>query len=393
MSPAADPIPEDDALPRRRRVGWLGRAVAVLAALGLIGSTVAALQRGSDSDPGVADDRFDGVVTEADLAGRTFVVVAIEGEGVVLPLAAQPPSLVFGRTHLELRTGCNGVIGDYEVVEEELRFAGGAMTTRLCSGTLGDQEGALLDLLEPPPGPGVERRGPAARMVGGAVLDLRLRDRRAWAVDVTEQPAVGGVTGGVASEVVLRLVQHAARGEWDAALQLRRGYAAEHQGDAGAARAELEQLLRDLPWLTTSTPALPLTLGVTPAWSWDEPDAAVTVLSEPDGDGVRHAAAFLVSPTGTPAIVRIPTSGGPALTPAAGATVSPGDRITLDGVPVEGGAVAHVNGVEVPVSIDHDAVTTSLVVPWWARGDIVLTLSEATPEASTATAAWYRVDP
>jgi hypothetical protein len=321
----------------QRRVSWVARVAAVLVVAGLVGASIAVLVGGGDDDRVAMDPQVDGLLTAADLAGRTFVVVAMEREGRTLPLAAEPPALAFGDSRLQLRTGCNGMEGDFGVVGDDLLFFGGGMDLKGCAGTTGAQEQAVLELfLDTRTQPVEQRIHPDAHLVGD-VLQLRLRDLAAWAVDVTEQASVGAVTAGSASEALASSVEG------------------------------------------------PATFGVTPSAGIGEPWPVVTVVDEPADDGTRRARAFVVTPGDAPRVEDT------TLEPAQGATVAPGDRIAYAGVPVEGGAVAHVNGVEVPVDVDHDALATSFLVPTWARGEITVTLSLATPEGTTATAAWYRV--
>jgi hypothetical protein len=145
------------------------------------------------------------------------------------------------------------------------------------------------------------------------------------------------------------------------------------------------------------------------AWLWSEPDpelfatpSAATVTAVPsvspvvtvvvdDPDGGRRAAAFVLSNSsqGGLKINRLPTD-PTSLTPEPGGSIESGDTIVVGTTPVEGGARAFLNGEEVPSSLDLETHTILVTVPDDATGDLVLTVSEATPEFPGAVAGWYR---
>lgn len=81
----------------------------------------------------------------------------------------------------------------------------------------------------------------------------------------------------------------------------------------------------------------------------------------------------------------------PPVTPLQGMLMKPGDRIVLDGLPVEGGALAYVDDVEIAVDTNHEKKQISIEVPDIRNGEIVVTFSLATPEVPTAYAVWYSV--
>ena len=81
-------------------------------------------------------------------------------------------------------------------------------------------------------------------------------------------------------------------------------------------------------------------------------------------------------------ILRLPASDRTGRSPSSSA-VEEGDQIEFPGVPVEGGARAYVDGAEVPVGVDHVSTVLRVNLPAGVRGDVVITLSMASPELPT----------
>ncbi len=377
----------------RGRPRWIAVLVAVVAAVGVFGASIAVLIGEGDDDSSseetTDDPQVDGRLTLDDLAGRTFLVVAMEHDGDPVPLAADRPSLAFGDGTVVVDDGCNGHTSNVAVIDEGLIFFEGDSTQVGCEGdSIEAQVDAVGDLFfDVSTMPMEDRVHPRAHLTGD-ILDLRLRDHVGWAVDVTTQHGIGAVPAMSASDAVLLLLDHLARDEWEAAVDLLSAYPAGE--DPTAKRAVLEEMRAVHPWLDLLGPRV--TISTTPSFSWSEPERVVTVLSETDDDGVRHAAAFLVSQANPARVERIPL-GESGFSVEPGSAVSPGDVIVLDAVPVEGGATVHVNGVEVPATNVHEEpFVTTFTVPHWARGEIVVTVSIATPELPGVYAAWYPVE-
>lgn len=104
------------------------------------------------------------------------------------------------------------------------------------------------------------------------------------------------------------------------------------------------------------------------------------------------AAAFVLSPSSGDFPVQIqrlpePAPASDRIDPPLGSVVKPGDVITFSGIPVEGGARAYIwiNEIE-NVTVDHETLTTSIVLPDDLPEIVVVTLSLATPELPGAMA-------
>jgi hypothetical protein len=190
-----------------------------------------------------------------------------------------------------------------------------------------------------------------------------------------------------AAEVVTTCLDHLRRGDLDAAEALL-GDVARLEDRAGT--GPFERLRSDHGWLFAGT----ATVGwVTPAWTWTEPMAVVTVVSPPAPGGVRQAAAFLTSGVhqDSPLIELTPGIAWTA-SPPPESPIAPGDRIRVDAFPVEGGARVHVDGDEIPVDVDHAATPPrmSFAVPDDLPPDgIIVTVTVATPELPSVHAFWY----
>lgn len=135
-------------------------------------------------------------------------------------------------------------------------------------------------------------------------------------------------------------------------------------------------------------------LSVAPSPSSSVPSPVVTVVADQPGGG-RRAATFVVSaapPEGFTglAIVRLPEVDVPT-TPPAGSPVAPGSTVTFLTSPIEGGARAYVDGIEVPVEDDRAAREVRVTIPPDASGDVTVTVAFATPDLPAAGGAWFPV--
>lgn len=179
----------------------------------------------------------------------------------------------------------------------------------------------------------------------------------------------------------------------EAAATLWSGYPVTVEDDVEAKTTALEQLDAELDWLI---PDAPPELSVTPSSGLAVAVPVVTVVSAAEDGLPRRAAAFVVSSggeVGTAGGLRIQRLPEPELVvaPAPGTGVSPGETIVVEVMPVEGGATVHVNGVPVPSTVDAENLTTTFEIPKWARDELVITVSFATPEVPGAAAFWYPV--
>lgn len=152
----------------------------------------------------------------------------------------------------------------------------------------------------------------------------------------------------------------------------------------------VERFRTDNPWLSTSTS---LKTSITPSFALTQPNPVVTVVGRSADDKVQGATALVLGSdpdsNGSLSIVRLDTP--PEVRPSIGSTVRPGDVITISTVPVEGGATARIGDTELQINADQKANKTWVKIPELAHGDIVLTMSFATPEEPTAFAIWFRV--
>ena len=151
--------------------------------------------------------------------------------------------------------------------------------------------------------------------------------------------------------------------------------------------------------------------GVASSYEWlvaaDSPEVFVTPTAVTDADtelvdvtlavhapdgSTGDAAAFVVgrAASGEATILRLPAA-APASEPAEGTLVGTGDRIVLPGVvPVEGGAVAHVNGEQTSVEVLYEEEIAVVVSIDGAVVDhAVVTVSVATPEYPGALALYF----
>ncbi len=168
--------------------------------------------------------------------------------------------------------------------------------------------------------------------------------------------------------------------------------------DAGDGVAAVERFRTENEW---ALHPVAVQMTVTPSFSWGEPNPVVTVVERSREGDVEHAMAFVVArdddedASTLPLIVRLPdpepTIASPKVTTPNGAVVSPGDSVFVAGLPVEGGATAYIDGAEVPVAVDDGAGGVRVTIPEVRRGDLVLTVSLATPEEPTARAVWFKV--
>ena len=182
--------------------------------------------------------------------------------------------------------------------------------------------------------------------------------------------------------VVQRLHEQLAAGDTDAARELTSGLV--EPGD-------LDRFLADYPWFADAAEihdrALP------PPWLGGETHV---VVASTVGAGELRAAAFLIGrdtpDAPTPSILRFPTVSIPA-TPEPGSTVVAGETITLDAIPVEGGASAYFGDIEAEVAVDYQSTQTVVVVPDGLEGPATLTVAWATPEVPHTEAYIYEIAP
>jgi heat shock protein HslJ len=112
----------------------------------------------------------DGVVDATDLAGRTFLSVAVTERGAPRPLvAATEVRLEFrGDGTWGASAGCNSMGGAYELDRARLRFESGGMTAMGCDPALHDQDEWLADFLAG--GPAVAVAGDQIALSNGGVV-------------------------------------------------------------------------------------------------------------------------------------------------------------------------------------------------------------------------------
>jgi hypothetical protein len=241
-------------------------------------------------------------------------------------------------------------------------------------------------------------------VVAGAAVLLRSDDGADGAGDEASStgssaPSAASETSGAdaAETTVDQFLERLRNEDLEAAAALWTGYPALNPDDDAGLVGALETFKDEFGWLVdTSTFELE---AVRASGETATGDAhVVTAVVRTDAANRREAAAFVVagtpgSPRGTPAkIQRLPAQ-GQDVRPAPGGAIAPGQPLVLSGVPVEGGAVAYVNGDEVPATVDHGAMTTTVVVPPSAGGEAVVTLVLATPELPVAHSFWFPVTP
>jgi hypothetical protein len=151
----------------------------------------------------------------------------------------------------------------------------------------------------------------------------------------------------------------------------------------------LDALVAAAPWLLDAD--LTTTEVDGPAFPGNPPPKIVTITATTD-EGPR-AMAFVagrVETDGRWVVGRVPTAPyGVPVTPEAGATVASGSTVTFLTSPIEGGARAYVDGVEVPVEDDRAATELRVAIPAGAVGAVTVTIAIATPELTDALAAVY----
>ena len=185
-----------------------------------------------------------------------------------------------------------------------------------------------------------------------------------------------------ATDAVRELLDLVAAGRFDQATELWNGYPYR----AEEAEERLSAMVDDRPWLIEEWSAT----YVNPLDVSRRDGFAVTVVSSEGAD----AATFVVGVevVGDAVVTRIPET-LPAATPQPGSVVAPGDRLTMNDTPIEGGARAFLGLVEVPAEVIPPASTTSVRLPEdLPSGPVVLTLVLATPEVPAASAYVYLVE-
>jgi hypothetical protein len=112
----------------------------------------------------------------------------------------------------------------------------------------------------------------------------------------------------------------------------------------------------------------------------------ITIMDPRSGDSPPVAVAFLTGLSGDDDDERWWIHRLPAIDAAAGAALSddgyvePGEQVVVPGLPVEGGVRGFVNSTEVPVKVDLENETFTIIVPPEASGDIAVTFVVSTPE-------------
>lgn len=223
----------------------------------------------------------------------------------------------------------------------------------------------------------------------------------------------------VASAVVDQFLHELRSGDLSAAAELWSGYPDLLPDDVTGRIAHLEELRADPEFATIlAAGGFGSAVGqlgfTTPSWDWTTALPVVTVALPRNADGPLAAIAFLVdAPPSGPVDedvgdeareeaarrgariqrISLPRSPDTDSVPASGSVIEAGQEIVVPRVPVEGGARAFVNGVEVPVEVDHEALTMTLRVPESATGHVVVTLTYATSELPNAEAFAYTVRP
>lgn len=328
-------------------------------------------------------------VTVSDLDGRTFLIDSLKGDQETREVVADP-TITFAGDSLSLYAGCHTFTtpDGYRLADGRLEVADVVMTALPCSRDAHylEQERRLRRLVTSSP----------TITLDAAHLTLDSGDVLVSAVDAVSRPPDDLATTDLdpadaeaAEEVVGQFLDYVRSGNLDQAAALWSGY----PGNPDEIPATLEQFRDDFRWLVTSPSN---EMHVTPSFSWGVPAAVVTVVSDPSSGLPRQAAAFVVgtegdgsSPPDRTHIDRLPRA--PVAVPKPGTAISPGDRIVIAGVPIEGGATAHIDGDEVAATVNYDNSTTTVKVPASAAGEIVLTVSFATAEIPDAIALWYAV--
>jgi len=155
--------------------------------------------------------------------------------------------------------------------------------------------------------------------------------------------------------------------------------------DPAGPEPELIRVMDSYTWLCNED----LRLVVVPSFARLEAQPVVTVVS---GD---LATTFVLSlpVAGEPLrIERLPNTEDfdVPVSPSPGSMVNPGDTIVFGTMPLEGGSRAFLEDQELVVVVDHEALTTSVVLPEQLPAEFVLTLTGATPEQPVAFAFTYR---
>lgn len=200
----------------------------------------------------------------------------------------------------------------------------------------------------------------------------------------TTEPASRELTAEDVAEVD-RFVREFLDAVWSADPAARDMWTGYPEPDATADEI-FERFLEEYEWIRTSDDfgwSVMASAGFLP-----QPVVTIT-----NNEGEAGAFVLSLGFDGSPTVIQRLPSGGQAdaFTPATGATVAPGGVITFDGVPIEGGARAYLNGTELAdVTVDHEALTTSMRLPDELPEMVILTFTAATPEVPTAVAVVYR---
>jgi heat shock protein HslJ len=372
---------------RRRRRKLQGTAMVALVLVGVTTLVFALRDQPSErvetaAVPAAAED----------LVGR-WQVTAYSAVGV-------PPAGVFlelsGDGTLVGHDGCNGFSAHWSVTDGRLEVADLAATKRSCP----DQaDMGLLTILGAGPTIETSDLAPAAltlRTASGFVVIVPAPESTTTSVGddaatTTSLPVLAPAAPDAATSVVTRFMDRLREGDLSGAAELWSGYP-EAFVDASTSEKVgfIEQLMAD-PAMVRILEGDPETF-VTASWGWTSAAPVVTLLLPRTGDQPPVAIAFLagiseeVGDTGRMLIQRLPEVADPMGAELAGSSVSAGQRLDLPGTPVEGGVRAYVNGREIPVDIDYEAMRMSITIPDDIEGDVAITLSVATPELPGAQA-------
>jgi len=176
--------------------------------------------------------------------------------------------------------------------------------------------------------------------------------------------------------------------EVEAAATLWSGYPVSEPDRPISERVQYVELLAEFPPFARVVASDTTTTFVTPSLDGYNRQV-VTVLAPRSGDSPPAAVAFLTGPSREGDAERMWIQRLPAIDDAANTELSddgyvePGERVVVPGLPIEGVVRGFVNGVEVPVEVDLENETFTVVVPDNASGDIALTFVVATPEVTT----------
>jgi len=258
-------------------------------------------------------------------------------------------------------------------------FAAGRLIVLDLSG-----DGAVEDLLASVMGPTLSPDAfgrPSEEPPCGENLDDDPGERDGDALPPPTQPELSPEAVEEAEALTASLIDALGRGDLASASDLWTSY----PFDPAGPELELIRVMDSYAWLSNED----VRLVVVPSFARLEAQPVVTVVS---GD---LATTFVMSlpVAGEPLrIERLPNTEDfdVLVSPSPGSTVNPGDTIVFGTMPLEGGSRAFLEDQELVVVVDHEALTTSVVLPEQLPAEFVLTLTGATPEEPVAFAFTYR---